>query len=262
MQPIYQSTAGKLSIKIYSDREEMGTAAAVQAGNVLCQLLETQNQVSVIFAAAPSQNEFLDALCEQPNIDWHRVDAFHMDEYIGLSASAPQRFGNFLRNHIFDRIPFGNVHYLNGNADDPEKECEAYSVLLKKASPDIVFMGIGENGHIAFNDPAFADFHDKQAVKIVTLDEVSRNQQVHDGCFSTLDDVRKQALTLTIPALTALKHIFCIVPAASKAKAVARTVGGPISEECPASILRESPGAALYLDRDSGASLLSGEVIL
>lgn len=259
MEPVLKSTAGKLRIEVYRDRKAMGEAAAREAADTLRSLLAKQERVSVVFAAAPSQNEFLDALCACRDIDWSRVEAFHMDEYIGLPEDAPQGFGNFLKRHIFDRLPFESVHYLNGGATDPEKECEAYAALLREAKPDIVFMGIGENGHIAFNDPAFADFSDPKTVKTVTLDDVCRSQQVHDGCFPDLESVPRRALTLTVPALMAPEHVFCMVPAASKEKAVTRAVQGAVTEEWPASILRKKAGAVLFLDSDSGAELLSGE---
>ena len=187
-------------------------------------------------------------------MDFTKIDAFHMDEYIGLPADAPQGFGNFLRDRLFNLAPFRSVTYLNGLAADPEEECRRYGELLK-GGVDIVCMGNGENGHIAFNDPAFAEFDDKKAVKIVELDPVCRMQQVHDGCFASLDQVPTHALTLTIPTLTRVGVIFCMVPAASKANAVKACVEGPVTEACPASILRTCPGAKLYLDPDS-ASLL------
>ena len=201
------------------------------------------------------QNEFLEALCAAPDIDWKRVTAFHMDEYVGLDAAAPQGFGNFLRARVFDRLPFGQVCYLNGNAPDIEAECSRYAGLLAQAPIDIVFMGIGENGHIAFNDPPVAEFDDPAAVKVVALDEVCRNQQVHDGCFADIGQVPTHALTLTVPTLAGAKHHLCIVPAPTKAKAVRDTLEGPVSTACPASILRTCPGAVLYLERESAQLL-------
>ena len=177
-----------------------------------------------------------------------------MDEYIGLSADAPQGFGNFLKNAIFSKIPFGKVCCLE-STNDPEKECERYAELLKEYPADIVCMGIGENGHIAFNDPHVADFHDSRIVKIVDLDDVCRMQQVHDGCFASIDEVSKQALTLTIPVLTAPKYVFCVVPGKTKAEAVEKTVNGAVSPSCPASILRTHENAVLYLDEDSAEKL-------
>ena len=243
-----------LTVCCYDSRAEMGRAAAADVAAKIRELLAEKETIRMIFAAAPSQNEFLAALASDPTVDFTKIDAFHMDEYIGLPADAPQGFGNFLRDRLFNLAPFRSVTYLNGLAADPEKECRRYGELLK-GGVDIVCMGIGENGHIAFNDPAFAEFDDKKAVKIVELDPVCRMQQVHDGCFASLDQVPTHALTLTIPTLTRVGVIFCMVPAASKANAVKACVEGPVTEACPASILRTCPGAKLYLDPDS-ASLL------
>ena len=209
----------------------------------------------MIFAAAPSQNEVLAALANDKEIPWNRVNAFHMDEYIGLSADAPQGFGNFLRAAIFGVAPFKSVNYINISATDADAECERYSKLLEENPTDIVVMGIGENGHIAFNDPPVADFNDKKKVKPVALDEICRQQQVNDGCFATIDDVPKTAITLTCPTLFLGDYLFCIVPAPTKANAVKATVCGEIGEACPATILRRHKSAVLYLDPDSSALL-------
>lgn len=244
-----------LMVKIYPDRAEMGRAAAESVASKIRQLLEQQGHVSIVFAAAPSQEEFLAALGTAPGVDWHLVTAFHMDEYLGLPLGAPQRFGNFLRERLFDKVKPGTVHYLGLQSIDPETETQRYSLLLKNRPLDIACMGIGQNGHIAFNDPHVADFHDPLLVKVVELDERSRRQQVHDGCFARLDEVPRSAITMTIPALMSARWIHCIVPDASKAEAVRACLRGPIMTTCPASILRQHPGAVLYLDPDS-ASLL------
>ena len=178
-----------------------------------------------------------------------------MDEYVGLSADAPQGFGNFLKAHIFGLAPFKSVNYIDCTATDPEAECRRYSKLLNDNLTDIVVMGIGENGHIAFNDPGVADFNDKETVKVVELDDVCRQQQVNDGCFKALSDVPTHALTLTVPTLVRAPYLFCIVPAPTKAKAVKETLTGKIDEHCPASILRTQDNAILYLDADSSALL-------
>ena len=209
----------------------------------------------MIFAASPSQNEVLAALANDPQIPWNRVNAYHMDEYIGLSPDAPQGFGNFLREHMFGLAPFASVNYIDSAATDPQAECDRYSTLLQENPVDIVVMGIGENGHIAFNDPPVADFNDPHLVKIVALDPVCRQQQVNDGCFEALEQVPTHALTLTVPTLMAAKYHFCIVPAPTKAKAVKATVRGPIREVCPATCLRNRSNAVLYLDPDSAALL-------
>ncbi len=251
---LMDKTVDELRVKVYSDRAEMGREAAKETAEIIRKLLSAKDKISMIFAAAPSQNEFLAALCEEKNIEWSRIDAYHMDEYVGLAPDASQGFGNFLNRAIFRHLPFGAAHYLTA-ADDPEKSCQDYETLLMKANPEIVCMGIGENGHIAFNDPAVADFHDSRLVKTVELDDICRMQQVHDGCFASLELVPKTALSLTMPALLKPEYVFCMVPAAAKANAVKQTVEGPITENCPASILRTKKGARLYLDKDSSALL-------
>lgn len=243
-----------LSIKIYSTRSEMGIHAAHDIEDAISSVIKQKGVCNVIFAAAPSQNEVLAALASSHKIDWKKVHAFHMDEYVGISPDAPQGFARFLRSALFDKAEPGAVEYLDCCAA-PETEAARYAALLKEYPTDIVIMGIGENGHIAFNDPHVADFNDDAMVKTVTLDEKCRRQQVNDGCFSQLSDVPESALTLTIPTLTAAPRIFCIVPAPTKAQAIYHTVNGPVSETCPASILRRHPNAVLYLDPDSSSLL-------
>ena len=245
----------KLQVNIYDSREEMGKASAKDIKDCIVSLLKTKSEINMIFAAAPSQNEVLKSLTLYKDIEWNRINAFHMDEYIGLSADAPQGFGNFLMRSIFSLVPFKSVNLINVSATDVDAEIERYSSLLKKYPTDIVVLGIGENGHIAFNDPGVAEFNDKMVVKAVELDEVCRQQQVNDGCFKTLDEVPKTALTLTVPTLVKAPNLFCIVPAKTKAQAVYNTVNGEITELCPASILRTREGAKLYLDNDSSKLL-------
>ena len=244
-----------LKVEIYDSRAEMGAAAAKQIKDCFLSLLREKQTINVIFAAAPSQNEVLDALVADTDIPWSRINAFHMDEYIGLSKDAPQGFGNFLRAHIFDRVPFASRNFIDITATDADAECERYAALLRQNPTDVVVMGIGENGHIAFNDPPVADFSDARAVKPVELDLVCRQQQVNDGCFKTLDEVPKTAITLTVPTLFAGKHLFCIVPAKTKAQAVYSTLNGEIGEACPATVLRRHESAVLFLDADSSALL-------
>jgi len=244
-----------LDIKIYNTRDELGKAAANEATEYINGLLEKQKEINICFAAAPSQNEFLTALILQ-DINWNRINAFHMDEYIGLHKEASQRFGNYLDTHIFSKISLKSVHYLFDEKHTPKEVCNRYSDLLNQNPLDIIFMGIGENGHIAFNDPHVADFNDPVYVKIVTLDEACRRQQVHDGCFSSIEKVPAEAITLTIPAMMKAKRLFCIVPAPSKAKAVDSTINGDIIPACPASILRTHKAATIYCDRDSAKYIL------
>lgn len=245
----------KLLVKTYENRTLMGEGAAADISAKMKELLSQKDEINMIFAAAPSQNDVLLSLVSDPEIEWNRVNAYHMDEYVGLSADAPQGFGNFLKAHIFGLAPFKSVNYIDCTAKDPEAECKRYSKLLLDNPTDIVVMGIGENGHIAFNDPGVADFSDPEVVKVVELDNICRQQQVNDGCFAKIDDVPTHALTLTVPTLVRAPYLFCIVPAPTKANAVKETLTGKICERCPASILRTQENAILYLDADSSALL-------
>ena len=250
-----QWTYDQLTIKKYTTRQEMGAAAAADAEKVIAQIIREKGYINMIFAAAPSQNDVLKSLVDDKQIEWNRINAYHMDEYIGLDKDAPQGFGNFLKEHIFGLVPFKSVNYIDITATDPEKEADRYGKLLDENLTDIVVMGIGENGHIAFNDPPVADFNDKKTVKSVKLDEVCRQQQVNDGCFKSIDDVPTHAMTLTVPTLVRAPYLFCIVPAPTKAKAVYETLNGTIDEHCPASVLRTHKNAKLYLDNESSKLL-------
>jgi len=256
MAILKQWKADSLRVMIMDSRDSMGRVAAAAAADCLRKLLKEKEYVNVIFAAAPSQDETLFYLAQEKDIDWTRVNAFHMDEYIGLPEGAPQAFSNYLKEHIFTKVPFGNVHTLNPQAQDAQAECERYAALLREYPTDLVCLGIGENGHIAFNDPWVADFSDDKLVKVVPLDPVCRQQQVNDGCFASLDDVPANAITLTIPALTRAAHMFCTVPAKTKTWAVTQTVKAEISEQIPATVMRTHADATLFCDPDSGAELL------
>ena len=245
----------RLAVEIYETRAEMGKAAARDIAAAIAKLLAKKDEIYIIFAAAPSQNEVLQALKEDTGIAWERIHACHMDEYIRLPEGAPQGFGVFLREHLFGHVRFKSVQYIDSTAKDPFAEAKRYGALLRKHPADIVVMGIGENGHIAFNDPPVADFKDPETVKPVALDEICRNQQVNDGCFARIEDVPTHAITLTVPTLVAAPHLFCIVPAATKANAIYETLHGSIDEHCPASILRTHPSAKLYLDAESAKLL-------
>lgn len=248
--------AGKLAVKIFKTRAEMGAAAGGDAAAKIKELIAKKGEVNMIFAAAPSQNETLEALVSSEGIDWSKVNAFHMDEYIGLSPDAPQGFGNFLKDRIFSKLPFKSVNYIYAENETAEETCARYTKLIKENPIDIVCLGIGENGHIAFNDPWVADFNDSEVIKKVELDEVCRQQQVNDGCFAKLDDVPKFALTLTVPTLYNADYLFCTVPAPTKADAVYKTVNNDINEDLPATIMRNHDNAVMYCDSDSGAKLL------
>ena len=260
VDPLKVWRVDKLEVKVFHTREEMARAAAQEAAEEIMQLLSVKQTVNIAFAAVPSQNEFLDFLVDYKGIDWTRVTAFHLDEYIGLPCHAPQKFSCYLRKKVFSRVPVGRVYYIdNGRTRSPDEMCDRYSRLLKEHPLDIVFLGIGENGHIAFNDPHVADFKDETLVKVVSLDQASREQQVHDGCFPRLSDVPSHAITMTIPAIMAAKRIICVVPGPRKQRAVAQTLLGPITTKCPASVLRQHPRATLYLDAEAAALVLGRE---
>ena len=246
-----QFTKDKLLVKIFDTRDEMGRIAADDIAEGIKEVLSEKEELNIVFAAAPSQSDMLLHLVSKKDIEWKKINAFHMDEYIGLDPKAPQCFSNFLKKYIFDLVPFKSVNLINAGAENPDEEAFRYSKLLAEHPIDIVCMGIGENGHIAFNDPHEADFNDPKTVKAVKLDDVCRNQQVNDGCFEKLSDVPLYALTLTVPTLMSAKKNYCVVPAATKAQAVKNTVLGKVSETCPASILRLKEGAVLYCDGDS-----------
>jgi glucosamine-6-phosphate deaminase len=246
----------KLHVKAFSTRDEMGKRAASDIAETINDLLQNKPVINIIFAAAPSQKECLHYLTEDESIDWSRVNAFHMDEYIGLANNSPQSFGNFLKNHIFAKVPFRSVNYIDGSNPDFEEECERYAKLLNDNPVDIVCLGIGENGHIAFNDPPVANFNDPKVIKVVKLDLVCRQQQVNDKCFDDLSLVPTHAFTLTIPALINAEYMFCVVPSKNKAEAIFRTLNDEVSEKCPATILRTRNNVLLYLDKASSSLIL------
>lgn len=246
----------KLHVRVFETRQEMGDCAGKEAAACIRELLSCKESINVMFAAAPSQNETLAALLESEGIDWSRINAFHMDEYVGLDPEHPAGFRNFLKRAIFDRKNFKSVNLLNGNADDPQQEAKRYDQLLREHPLDICILGVGENGHIAFNDPPVADFEDMTYVKVVELEERCRVQQVHDGCFACVEQVPRYALSVTIPGLTQAAVMFCSVPAATKAEAIQHMLHDEISTACPATILRIHSDARLYIDAAAGKSLL------
>jgi glucosamine-6-phosphate deaminase len=227
----------------------MGRQAAQDVASELRRRLAVQRRVRMIFAAAPSQSPMLDALLQERGIEWTRVSAFHMDEYLGLREQAPQRFGAWLSRALFDRLPFEEVHLMSPGSDPP-RSADTYARKLSEAPIDVVCLGVGVNGHLAFNDPP-ASFDDAASVKIVQLDEICRQQQVSDGCFATLEEVPRSALTLTIPRLLAAGRMYCCVPGSQKRNAVIRMLEGAIGPDCPATALRMHPHCVLYLDPEA-----------
>jgi glucosamine-6-phosphate deaminase len=248
------TTINQLTVLRHTTRETMGKAVAADVAAKMKELLEQKPMISVVFASAPSQNEFLDALLEDESIPWERVVCFHLDEYVGLPADVPQSFSLYLKEKLFSSRKPKQFHAIDG-LNDPKEECKRYSELLASHPLDIACIGIGENGHIAFNDPHIADFQDPLKVKSVMLDETSRQQQVNDGCFDTLENVPVEAITLTIPTILSAPAIFCTVPGERKSKAVQETLYGPVDVRYPASALRRAASCRIYLDEES-ASLL------
>ncbi len=238
-------------------RAEMGRRAAAHVIQQLQATLAHQARARVIFACAPSQNEFLAELSTQSacTIDWSRIDGFHMDEYIGLGPKHPASFRTYLRQHFLDHVQLGSFAEIQGEAADAGHEAARYATLLATAPIDLICLGIGENGHLAFNDPPVADFDDPLLVKVVHLDHACRQQQLNDGCFATLADVPKEALSLTIPVFRHARHLSVVVPGLRKAQAVASACLGPLSTKCPASILRTHPSVRLFLDEFSALQL-------
>ena len=242
-----------MKIHVDSTAEQMGNRAAQETARRIRAAVQANGVCRILLSTGASQFEMLDALTKMEDIPWNQVVMFHLDEYVGMPMTHPASFRKYLKERFIDKVHPGAYFFVNGEGDI-QKNIETLTQEIRKAPIDVALVGIGENGHIAFNDPP-ADFQDPALVKVVTLDPVCRMQQVHDGCFASLDQVPTHALTLTIPTLTRVGVIFCMVPAASKANAVKACVEGPVTEACPASILRTCPGAKLYLDPDS-ASLL------
>ncbi len=243
-----------IKVKIFANKEEVGKAAAIAVAEKLDAAISEKGLANLILATGASQFQFLENLQKQA-IDWKKITVFHLDEYKGMPVTHPASFRKYLKERILDKVQPKQVHYLNGDAPDAEAEVLRYENLLKEHPIDIACIGIGENGHIAFNDPPVADFNDPKLVKVVELDEACRKQQLGEGWFPTFDDVPTHALTLTIPAIMGCKHISCVVPDGRKAEAVYNTLNVEISTACPATILRTHPDTVLYLDSESASKL-------
>jgi glucosamine-6-phosphate deaminase len=218
MLATYKPRNTSMDIRIANTRNDLGEQAGTDISEAIRARLEKQPHLRMIFAAATSQREMLQVLIQQPGIDWHRITAFHMDEYIGISLDAPQRFGSWLRAAIFDLVPFADIHLIEpGN--DLDATCRDYNQKQMKAPIDLVLLGVGANGHLAFNHPP-AGLEDPLAAKVLTLDDACRRQQVNDGCFNSFEKVPRTAISLTLPALLRGDRLFCCVPGSTKSKAV------------------------------------------
>ena len=244
-----------LTVVVADDVVELARGAAAEAADALRAAIDARGEANVMLATGNSQLAFLAQLVEAGGIDWARVRAFHMDEYVGLGPMHPASFQRYMRERVAAKLPVKEFHYLRGDTGDTEAEAQRYESLLRAHPLDLCCCGIGENGHLAFNDPPFADFEDARDVKIVGLDEASRRQQVGEGHFTSIDDVPNHAITVTIPALLRAGRVLAIVPDQRKARPVRDALHGPVTTECPASILRRCSNATLFLDTES-ASLL------
>ena len=253
--PIRTFQVDALPVRVHATTPELADDAAQIARQFLRETLAAQGAAAVILASANSQIDFVEALVRLGGVDWGRVTLFHMDEYLGIDASHPASFRRFMRERVEARVKPRVFHYLAGDAMEPLDECDRYAALLQAQPIDLCCLGIGENGHVAFNDPPVADFADPLKVKLVKLDEICRQQQVNDGCFPNLDSVPQQAITLTCPTLVSGRTLVCVVPGPRKAAAVAATLRGNISTKCPASLLRSHPSATLFVDEAAAATI-------
>jgi len=256
-------TAGKvrhlqvetMKVEVYPSRTAAGEAAARAAANAMLELAQKRDLIAVIFATGASQLDMLSALAGIGQLPWERIRGFHMDEYIGISPDHPASFRRYLRDRLTSRVKMKEFFEVNGSAPDPEQAGKEYAEILRAADPQLCLLGIGENGHLAFNDPPVADFNDPLDVKIVQLDEACRNQQAAEGWFEKVEDVPEQAITLTIPALMRVPRLIVSVPGSRKAGIIRRALEDPISTQCPATLLRTHPNVTVYLDADSAAHL-------
>lgn len=246
---------GTLHIEVYPSREAAGEAAAAAAAASFRELASGGSNFGVIFATGASQLATLHSLTAIPGLPWNQVVGFHMDEYVGIAPDHPASFRRYLRENLTTKVPLGAFHEIDGTQPDLNAVCDNYVRLLHGHDPKLCLLGIGENGHLAFNDPAEADFADPHDIKLVRLDKECRAQQVAEGWFPDVDAVPKQALTLTIPALLRVPKLIASVPGPRKAHIVRRTLEEPISTACPATIFRTHPDVTVYLDRESAAEL-------
>jgi glucosamine-6-phosphate deaminase len=252
---VKQVEVGTLKLQIYASAKAAGEAAALSTAQTLKQLEETASEIAVIFATGASQLETLHALTSMPDLPWRKVRGFHLDEYIGIDENHPASFRRYLRERLTHRVPMREFFEIDGSTPDPDHVRREYVGELSAADPQLCLLGIGENGHLAFNDPSEADFEDPEAMKVVTLDDACRQQQLSEGWFPSFEEVPHQALTLTIPTILKVPRLIVSVPGRRKAQSVRRTLEDPISTACPATILRTHPDVTLYLDEESASEL-------
>jgi glucosamine-6-phosphate deaminase len=246
---------GSIKLEIHQDKKAAGEAAARSAAEALKQLEQTRSEIGVIFATGASQLETLHALTSMPGLPWKKVHGFHLDEYVGIAENHPASFRRYLRENLTERVPIAEFFEIDGTSSDSDRVRQNYVRELRQADPQLCLLGIGENGHLAFNDPSEAHFDDPDAMKVVTLDEACRRQQLAEGWFARFEDVPEHALTLTIPTLFKVPKLIVSVPGRRKAQSVRRTLEDPISTACPATILRAHPDVTIYLDEESASEL-------
>ncbi len=246
-------------VNVYESNELMGAAAADDLAEILIKAVAQHGRASIIVATGNSQLTFMSALRRKTGIAWDQITVFHMDEYLGMPESHSASFRRYIRQQLADVVHPRAFYGIRGDAEDIDAEMTRYATLLDQHRPVACVLGFGENGHLAFNDPP-ADFTTPKAIHVVTLARIAREQQVGEGHFASLDDVPRQAVSLTIPALIRPDHVLAVVPEARKAQAVKDALEGPVSPTCPASLLRTLPHVKLYLDPDS-ASLLQSNIL-
>ncbi len=256
IKPLYETKIEQLPVSVFQTNEELGQFAAAEASQVIQQAIRERGVANVILATGNSQLAFLKTLREDKTVAWQNVNVFHMDEYLGIDPNHPASFPLFLRKHFLSFVNVKAFFPVSGQTRSVETTIAEYARLLREHPADLCACGYGENGHLAFNDPPFADFNDPVWAKVIRLAEASRKQQVGEGHFKSVAEMPTHAITLTIPALLAAKRVLCIVPEARKANAVYAALKLPISEDCPGSILRQKPHAHLFLDKDSAAKIL------
>lgn len=253
--PLRQFQCGSISIEVHDTRQAAGKAAAQAAATAIREAGEGSENIPVIFATGFSQLATLHALTEIKGVPWDRIQGFHMDEYVGMAPDHPASFRRYLHENLVEKVPLKHFYEIDGTDPDPARVCTTYANTLRAANPRVCLLGIGENGHLAFNDPHVADFNDPLDMKVVELDEPCRVQQAAEGWFDSFENVPRTAMTLTIPALFRVPRLIASVPGKRKAAIVRRALTEAISPACPATILRTHPNATLYLDLESAAEL-------
>ncbi len=252
--PIKTLTVDLLTVRVYESAADVAMAGSAIARQILAKAIEEKRQANAIFATGRSQVQLLNHLTDpnrQPPIDWSKVTGFHLDEYLGIAADHPASFRHYLKKHLTSKVPLGQWHDLEGNALLPLEVCQSYEKQLREHLADLCFLGVGNNGHLAFNDPSVADFRDPRWVKIVRLDERNRQQQAESSAFASIEAVPQYAFTLTLSAIRASRHSLCLAYGEGKADVIHKMLTGSINTDCPASMLRQTPQASLLIDRSA-----------